>query len=84
MNRQSILPRHLAGSAILAVTISMLGACASSGPGGGGGYSQEMAELERGCTARGGILTPIPGANTGRPATDYACTIRGGATRVEP
>jgi hypothetical protein len=53
-----------------------LGACASTG--GPGGYAREKAALESDCTARGGMLTPLRGG-TGRPATDFACEIRGGA-----
>lgn len=43
-------------------------------------YAQEMRELAEQCDARGGILTPIPGATGPRPANDYACEIRGGGS----
>jgi hypothetical protein len=41
-----------------------------------------MERLTADCAERGGILSPIPGATSGRPATDYACEIRGGASRI--
>lgn len=44
-------------------------------------YQQEMDTLQAECTARGGILTPT-GRETGRPQTDYACKISGGASRI--
>ena len=81
MNGRTPAPRHLAGGALCAIAAATVSACAS---GGGLSYGQEMDDLRRGCDARDGILTPIPGANTGRPATDYACTIRGPATRPSP
>ncbi len=56
-----------------------LGACASPGAGASvsSTYATELAALERDCVARNGFLNPIGNQGTGRPATDYACTIRG-------
>lgn len=70
----------------------MLGACASTDTGSGAsisprasdespfGYTAEYDRLRTDCAARGGYLEPLGRSNTGRPATDYACTIRGGAS----
>jgi len=54
--------------------------CASTGARAGG-YAEEMAKLEQDCTARGGILTST-GVASGRPQTEFACTIRDGGTRL--
>ena len=59
--------------ALLAALALTLAACASQGSGGNM-LANERDQLERGCTARGGILVPS-GANTGRASTDYACKI---------
>lgn len=45
-------------------------------------YGEQLDTLRQACAARGGILTPIAGATTGRPQTDNACEIRGGASRL--
>jgi hypothetical protein len=45
-------------------------------------YGQDLQRLTTECSGRGGILQPIPGAATGQPQTDYACVIRGGASRL--
>lgn len=45
-------------------------------------YGQELDRLTADCRERGGVLAPIPGAASGRPQTDYACEIRGGAGRL--
>lgn len=55
-----------------------LSACASTG--GGSTYSSELRDLEADCRARDGILQPIPGAVSGRPAADNQCIIRGGSS----
>ena len=62
------------------LAVMALGACASSGAQSQ--YSQDFAQLREDCTARQGILQPIPGAMTGRPQTDYACEIRGVSGRL--
>ncbi|MFN3815686.1 hypothetical protein [Brevundimonas sp.] len=65
----------------LAVTLAAtLAACASTG--GGETYQQAYDALNATCQERGGILTPLAGAHTGRPNTDYACEIRGGGGRL--
>jgi hypothetical protein len=64
---------------VAATGLLALSACASTGepyPT----YAEELAELQSACRARGGILTPIAGSTGHRPATDYACEIRGGAS----
>jgi hypothetical protein len=70
----------------------MLGACTTTDTGSGAsiaprasdeapfGYTAEYDRLKTDCAARGGYLTPLGRSNTGRPQTDYACTIRGGAS----
>ncbi len=45
-------------------------------------YQQELGAYTAECRERGGILQPIPGAATGQARADYACIIRGGATRL--
>lgn len=45
-------------------------------------FDEELRQLRAECAERGGILTPIPGSYTGRPRSDNACEIRGGASRV--
>lgn len=67
-------------SAILAMGVS---ACASAGGRTHPTYAEDLNQLTEACRARGGILTPIPGANSGRPQTDYACRITGGASRLD-
>ena len=69
--------RILLSSLLLAAS---LGACASTGSHPT--YGQELDQLTADCRERGGILSPIPGAQTGRPQTDFACEIRGGASRL--
>ncbi len=70
--------RILFSSLLLAASLS---ACAGTGrthPT----YGQELEQLTADCREREGILSPIPGATTGRPQTDYACEIRGGGSRI--
>jgi hypothetical protein len=45
------------------------------------GTVSEFQRVSAECRDRGGILTPIPGAATGRVETDYACTISGNVRR---
>ena len=70
--------RILLSSLLLAAALA---ACAGT-PRSIPTYGEELDQLTADCTARGGILSPIPGAQTGRPQTDYACEIRGGASRL--
>lgn len=70
------IPTFLIAVTALAAALS---ACASDGTPSR--YSQEMDRLTADCTAREGILQPT-GATSGEPARDYACVIRGGATRI--
>lgn len=74
-------PRILFPSVVLAAALS-LGACASSGEPRLN-YQGELDKLTADCTARDGILAPIPGAQTGRPQTEYVCEIRSGASRIQ-
>lgn len=72
--------RVLLSSLVLGAALTM-GACATS-PAPSNSYTQELERLTADCAERGGILSPIPGAVSGRPQTDYACEIRGGASRI--
>jgi len=60
------------------IALPLLAACASTGQNT---YQADFNRLDADCTARGGILTPT-GAQTGRPQTEYACRITGGASRI--
>lgn len=62
-----------------ALALPLLAACGTAG--GVNTYQQDMNALEAACTRDQGILTPT-GAQTGRPQTDYACKLTGGATRI--
>jgi uncharacterized lipoprotein len=63
------------------VSLPLLAACGTvNGPNT---YQKDMDALEAACTRSQGILTPT-GVQTGRPQTDYACKITGGATRIPP
>jgi hypothetical protein len=57
-----------------------LSACAGSLPAVSTG--DRLAELDRDCRARGGILVPSPSPITGRPEVDNICRISGGASRI--
>ncbi|MBA4808406.1 hypothetical protein [Brevundimonas sp.] len=61
------------------IALPLLAACASNGQNST--YKTDYDRLDADCTARGGILTPT-GAQTGRPQTEYACRITGGASRI--
>ncbi|WP_438851620.1 hypothetical protein [Brevundimonas nasdae] len=61
------------------IAIPLLAACGTTG--GVSQYQKDMNALEKTCTERQGILTPT-GLQTGRPETEYACTITGGASRL--
>ncbi|MDP3377195.1 MAG: hypothetical protein Q8S53_02435 [Brevundimonas sp.] len=68
-------PAILSAAVIGALGLS-LAACATMGPNQGT-YTQRLDALMADCQARGGILTPIPGAQSGSPERDHACEIRG-------
>lgn len=70
--------RILLSSLLLAASLSACATTSGSRPT----YGQELDRLTADCRERGGILSPISGAQTGRPQTDYACEIRGGASRL--
>lgn len=72
--------RILLFSALAAASLATAGCAAGARPLNG--YGAEMDRLTADCAERGGILTPIPGATSGRPQADYACEIRGGASRI--
>lgn len=57
-----------------AIAMPLLAACSTTG--GISQYQKDMSALEKTCTERQGILTPT-GLQTGRPETEYACTITG-------
>ncbi|WP_295184751.1 hypothetical protein [uncultured Brevundimonas sp.] len=64
-----------------AVVLPLLSGCGTMGATNR--YQQELNALEAACTRDQGILTPT-GVQTGRPQTEYACEITGGATRIPP
>ena len=64
-----------------AVVLPLLSGCGTMGATNS--YQQELNALEAACTRDRGILTPT-GVQTGRPQTEYACKIAGGATRIPP
>ncbi len=72
--------RILLSSLVLASTLGVAACASTSGPHPS--YTEELDRLTDDCRERGGILSPIPGATTGRVQTDYACQINGGATRI--
>jgi hypothetical protein len=63
----------------LLMTVPVLTACASTGQKNS--YQEDLDRLEAACTQRQGILTPT-GQQSGRPETEYACRITGGASRI--
>ena len=68
--------RALVLTAALAASLS---ACASTGERAGPATTAELAAK---CRERGGILVPTGRPSTGRPETDNACQINGGASRI--
>ena len=62
-----------------ALALPLLAACGTTGATNT--YQQELDVLDAACTRDQGILTPT-GLQTGRPQTEYACKITGGATRI--
>jgi uncharacterized lipoprotein len=64
-----------------AIVLPLLSGCSTIGATNS--YQQELNALEAACTRDQGILTPT-GVQTGRPQTEYACKITGGATRIPP
>lgn len=75
MNDRLKRPSILSAAAVGALGLS-LAACAGMGPREGT-YTQQLDALRADCDGRGGILTPIPGAQSAAPERDYACEIRG-------
>ena len=67
---------------LLSSLAALAAAACASPPGPPSNYSQEMDRLTADCAERGGILSPIPGATSGRPQTDYVCEIRGGGSLI--
>lgn len=72
---------RLSPLAALSLFAAALAACASSGEPGR--YQSELDAYSAECRERGGLLQPIPGANTGRVRSDNACVIRGGASLID-
>lgn len=64
---------------LCAAVATALSACASTGENT---YANSTAELAAQCRERGGILVPTGRPSTGRPETDNACQINGGASRI--
>ncbi|RZJ28426.1 MAG: hypothetical protein EON85_08990 [Brevundimonas sp.] len=61
------------------VLATALSACASTGERTSPDTTSELAAK---CRERGGILVPTGRPSTGRPETDNACQINGGASRI--
>ena len=70
--------RTLILTVVLATAVS---ACASTGQPTEG-FGATTAELAAQCRERGGVLVPTGRPSTGRPQTDNACQINGGASRI--
>jgi hypothetical protein len=69
---------------VLILTVALaaaVSACASTGQPTGG-FGDTTAELAAKCRERGGILVATGRPSTGRPETDNACQINGGASRI--
>ncbi len=64
-----------------AISLPLLAACGTMG--GVSSYQKGMNAREAECPRSQGLLTPT-GLQTGRPQTEYACKITGGATRIPP
>ena len=62
--------------AAIALSVLFMGGCTHLA---GGPTDQTYAGLERNCRARGGVLVPIPGANSVNPAANFACRFSGEA-----
>lgn len=75
-------PRLLPSTLLLAASALALSACAGTPREPRLSYQAELEQLAADCQQRGGILTPIPGATTGRPQTENVCEIRGGGGRL--
>ena len=72
--------RILVSSLLLASTLGVAACASTTGPHPT--YGQELDRLAADCRERGGILAPIPGAQSGRPQNDNVCEIRGQASRL--
>jgi hypothetical protein len=67
----------IAAVSIVAIALS---ACATTGERST--WAQELDALTEECAARGGILSPIPGAPNPEARASFTCEIRGGASRL--
>lgn len=72
--------RRLTLALLAAIPLIGLAACASSGESATTGESP-YDRLQRQCGERGGLLSPS-GANSGIPALDNLCQIRGTSIRA--
>ena len=63
-------------STLIFAALIVLGGCATTGSTEPTRPS-ELQKLQDECTARGGILQPIPGAHSTDDRANYACEIRG-------
>ncbi|MBU1323935.1 MAG: hypothetical protein KJ676_01695 [Alphaproteobacteria bacterium] len=59
-----------------ALLAALTAAACAAGPTSGNTYESEFAKLTADCERRGGILA-TNGQQTGDPARDYVCEIRG-------
>lgn len=73
--------RHPALLFALSATVLTAGLSACAGGPPQDSYMSRTDKLADDCRARGGILIST-GDQTGRPETDNACKITGGATRL--
>ena len=74
-----LMPPALAAAA--AAALFGLSACATTGEPNPS-YGEELQRLADDCHARGGILRPTSTAMGPNAAADYACSITGGASRL--
>lgn len=73
---------RLISPALAACALLGLSACATTGEPHPS-YAEELEQLAADCHARGGILTSISASLGPTAASDYACTISGGASRLD-
>lgn len=73
---------RLISPALAAAALFGLSACATTGAPHPS-YAEELEQLAADCYARGGILRSISNAVGPTAASDYACSISGGASRLD-
>ncbi|MBS0295682.1 MAG: hypothetical protein JSR45_05175 [Proteobacteria bacterium] len=63
-------------SLALLATLTLVAGCASN-PSPSADNNADYNRISESCKARGGMLTPIPGAHNANEAANYACEFRG-------